>query len=153
MKQTPEETYKNKLDRTYETYRPKSDKKRQKAALVPFQKYRRLSEMDDNQNCECISCGKVDHYKEMDGGHYMPSDKHLNTQFWEDNVWPQCKYCNGCLKGNLVPYRIALIKKIGLERVITIEEIAKQITQYTTWHYSVYKNYYASLLNQKFKGM
>lgn len=91
-----------------------------KTCLASFQKLRRL-ECSVNGYCKCISCGKVGHYKEMDGGHYIPRAVRA-LELEPDNVWPQCKRCNAFLEGNTTEYRKWLIKKIGLERVEWLED-------------------------------
>jgi hypothetical protein len=59
----------------------------------------------------------------MDGGHYE-TRKNRATELEPDNVWGQCKYCNGTLEGNSIAYRNRLLMKIGLERVQRIEDMA-----------------------------
>ena len=88
----------------------------------------------------CISCGR-NNVEEFHAGHYIASTYQYH-RFNEDNVHKQCSQCNTHLRGNLIPYRIELIKRIGLERVeylentrhmmleITIPEIKEQITKY-----------------------
>ena len=41
-------------------------------ALKTLQKLSRISAADDNGYCKCVSCGKLDNYKNMDGGHFHP---------------------------------------------------------------------------------
>ena len=63
--------------------------------LEAMQLLRRLEESDDNGYCACVTCGKVDHYKNMDGGHFIAKG---HSSFWaleEENINPQCKGCNG----------------------------------------------------------
>ncbi len=63
--------------------------------LKAAQLHSRLSHADDNGYCTCVSCGVKDHYKNMDGGHYIPKG---NSAYWSleaENIWPQCKGCNG----------------------------------------------------------
>lgn len=91
-------------------------------ALAAFQRLRRLQCADARGNIECISCGRVNHYSKMDGGHYE-NRKNRATEAEPDNVWGQCKYCNGPLSGNTIAYRNRLITKIGLERVKRIEDM------------------------------
>ena len=95
---------------------------RQKAMTL-FQKLRRLQCADSRGYDKCISCGKVMHYTKMDGGHYE-SRKCRATELEPDNVWPQCKYCNGTLEGNKIAYRNRLLAKIGPERLQRIEDMA-----------------------------
>ncbi len=59
------------------------------------QKLARLSEADDNGYCTCVSCGVVKHYKDMQGGHFIPKG---NSSYWaldvEFNIHSQCPPCN-----------------------------------------------------------
>ena len=65
-----------------------------------LQKLRRMQEADFDGNCTCVTCGKVDHWKNMDGGHYISrtwtryklESVCLGGDF--ENIWPQCKGCN-----------------------------------------------------------
>ena len=63
--------------------------------LEAIQLRARLTHADDHGLCICVSCGIRQHYKEMDGGHYIPKG---NSSYWAleiENVHPQCKGCNG----------------------------------------------------------
>ena len=63
--------------------------------LKAIQLLARISAADDNGYCECVSCGALHHYKEMDGGHFIPKG---SSSYWSlevENVHPQCKGCNG----------------------------------------------------------
>lgn len=69
----------------------------------------------------CISCGTTKNVQYA-AGHYRTTGAAGHLRFNEDNVHKQCnKYCNMKLSGNIVNYRPALIMKIGLERVIALE--------------------------------
>ena len=48
---------------------------------------------------ECYTCGKVDIWKYMDCGHFVPRDN-MSTRFSESNCRPQCKTCNQAKDGN-----------------------------------------------------
>jgi len=67
----------------------------------------------------CISCGATN-VEEFHAGHYIASTFQV-LRFNENNVHKQCSRCNTHLRGNLIPYRIELIKKIGLEAVEVLE--------------------------------
>ena len=63
--------------------------------LKAAQLHARISHADDTGYCTCVSCGIKKLYKEMDGGHYIPKGA---SEFWSlepENIWPQCKGCNG----------------------------------------------------------
>ena len=64
-------------------------------ALKTLQKLLRISAADDNGYCKCVSCGKLDHYKNMDGGHFIPKGSSSRWALEESNVNAQCKGCNG----------------------------------------------------------
>lgn len=91
-------------------------------ALREFQRYRRYVCADGNGYASCISCGKVNRVTKMDGGHYE-GRKNKATELEPDNVWCQCKYCNGPLSGNHVAYRNRLLSRIGLERLERLEDM------------------------------
>jgi hypothetical protein len=42
---------------------------------------------------ECVTCGKKDHYKSLQAGHFI-SRKQYATRWDEDNVQVQCVACN-----------------------------------------------------------
>ena len=41
----------------------------------------------------CVTCGKKDHWKKLQAGHFM-SRKHYATRWDEENVEVQCQACN-----------------------------------------------------------
>lgn len=88
--------------------------------LSALQRARRIEEADDRGYVHCISCGKPMHWKEAQGGHYIPRTCRA-TELEPDNIWPQCPQCNGARAGNPIPYRYNLAKRIGEERVRRIE--------------------------------
>ena len=67
----------------------------------------------------CISCGNKT--RKMDAGHYRPAGRNSALRFDERNINCQCVICNQFKSGNLIAYREALIKKIGLEMVLELE--------------------------------
>lgn len=74
----------------------------------------------------CISCGVPPPdlsglHAGRDAGHYRSVGSASHLRFHPDNVHAQCVHCNQHLAGNVIPYRIALIDRIGLERVEALE--------------------------------
>lgn len=65
-----------------------------KKALKSLQLLARIAAADDNGYAECVSCGVVNHYKDMDGGHFLPKGKSSYWALEVENVHPQCKGCN-----------------------------------------------------------
>ena len=112
------------MNRAIKTQFPPDLKKLQKKADRLFQLGRRMQEADKNGFCECITCKKVDHYKRMDGGHFIGKGLtgNLAVRYEKNNVWPQCKRCNLHGKGCYSIYRDELIKIVGEEEVKRLEK-------------------------------
>ena len=68
----------------------------------------------------CISCGRF-HTGQYHAGHYRTVGAHPELRFDELNVHKQCSVCNNHKSGNIVEYRINLVKKIGADKVEWLE--------------------------------
>lgn len=68
----------------------------------------------------CISCGSTTAVS-YHAGHYRTTAAASQLRFNEDNVHSQCSACNVHHSGAIGPYRINLITKIGLQRVLELE--------------------------------
>ena len=55
-----------------------------KAAKL-LQRLVRLKASDDNGYCQCVTCGKIDHYKAMQGGHFIPRGRTV-FKLYEPNI-------------------------------------------------------------------
>jgi hypothetical protein len=70
----------------------------------------------------CISCGRPASWRgQWDAGHYRSVGSNPASRFDPLNVNKQCGPCNVHLSGNLIAYRVGLVKKIGLEAVEQLE--------------------------------
>lgn len=82
-----------------------------------------------DKDLPCISCGRVaDTYH---GGHYISQGSGGALRYNFDNIHKQCAGCNLFKHGNLIEYRIALIQKIGIERVEWLENHRHDIKKWT----------------------
>jgi|TARA_R110002153_G_scaffold98322_2_gene233342 5-methylcytosine-specific restriction endonuclease McrA len=61
---------------------------------------------------ECVTCGKKDHWKKLQNGHFM-SRKHLSTRWDEDNCQVQCAGCNVFKYGEQYKYSVWLESNLG----------------------------------------
>ncbi|MEO8490967.1 recombination protein NinG [Pseudomonas sp.] len=68
----------------------------------------------------CISCGRH-HQGKYDAGHYRTVGSNPALRFEPKNCHRQCSPCNTQLSGNIVNYRIELLKRIGVEAVEWLE--------------------------------
>ncbi|MBN3848643.1 recombination protein NinG [Paraburkholderia sp. Ac-20342] len=70
----------------------------------------------------CISCGRSASWQgQWDAGHYRSVGSNPASRFDPLNVNKQCGPCNVHLSGNLIAYRVGLVKKIGLAEVERLE--------------------------------
>ncbi len=70
----------------------------------------------------CVSCGWPDNgSRQRVAGHYIPRGRSPALRFDERNVHGQCGNCNTHLSGNLTPYRVELIRRLGLSVVEWLE--------------------------------
>ena len=68
----------------------------------------------------CVSCGRH-HQGKYDAGHYRTVGSNPALRFEPLNCHRQCSPCNTRLSGNIVNYRIELVKRIGAEAVEWLE--------------------------------
>jgi len=68
----------------------------------------------------CISCGSTT-ATSYHAGHYRTTAAASQLRFNEDGCHSQCASCNTHQSGNIGPYRINLIAKIGPQRVEALE--------------------------------
>lgn len=118
----------------------------EKEAKKAFQAWVRKRDAD----LPCISCGKYN-CADWAGGHYFDAGIYSGLMFHEWNVNKQCNtYCNKFLSGNKPNYRIGLVKKIGLENVLWLEENKDRLRshKYTKHELIEIKTKYLLLMKQ-----
>ena len=68
----------------------------------------------------CVSCGRH-HEGQYHAGHYRTVGANPELRFEPLNVHKQCAPCNNHKSGDIVNYRITLVRRIGLECVEWLE--------------------------------
>ncbi|MDR7109209.1 recombination protein NinG [Pseudomonas frederiksbergensis] len=68
----------------------------------------------------CVSCGRH-HEGQYHAGHYRTVGANPELRFEPLNVWKQCAPCNNHKSGDIVNYRIELVKRIGTGKVDWLE--------------------------------
>lgn len=68
----------------------------------------------------CVSCGRH-HEGQYHAGHYRTVGANPELRFEPLNAWKQCAPCNNHKSGDIVNYRIELVKRIGADRVEWLE--------------------------------
>ncbi len=89
----------------------------------------------------CITCGKRYHFKLLQAGHFIPG-RHNANLFSEKGVNAQCYNCNINLRGNTLEYRRQIIKLYGKGVDEELEEIARQVKQFSRQELIDLKEYY-----------
>ena len=97
----------------------------------------------------CISCGSTTAVS-YHAGHYRTTAAASQLRFNEDNVHSQCHACNVHHSGNIGPYRINLITKIGLQRVVALES-DNNPHRYTRQELDAIRTRYRALLRELIK--
>ena len=97
-----------------------------KDAQSVFNKFIRLRDKYE----PCISCGKH-HQGQYHAGHYRSVGACPELRFCELNVHKQCAPCNDHKSGNIIEYRINLVKKIGVDKVEWLERQDHEPKKYT----------------------
>lgn len=88
----------------------------------------------DGDYFTCISCHVTKHKSQMNAGHYLSAGHHTHIRFNPLNCNGQCIRCNLYLSGNQIGYRIGLVNKIGLHKVIELEQSGRTVHKHDRLH-------------------
>lgn len=100
------------------------EKKRVRRLVHKYIKLRDASE-------PCISCQTMTSNKPWEAGHFIAQGSSGALRFNLLNIHKQCYQCNRHKSGNLLEYRIHLVKKIGVENVEWLEEHRRDVKKWT----------------------
>ena len=108
----------------------KSNKKISRSKIVKkldaiFSQYIRLKD-SVNEKVTCFTCGKVDHWKKLQNGHFQ-SRKHYSTRWDEINCQVQCAGCNVFKYGEQYKFSVNLDAKYGPGTAESLSIKAQQI--------------------------
>lgn len=77
----------------------------------------------------CLACGRFQ--DKQDASHFLASGSSGYLRYCPINIHNTCYACNRYKHGNLLLYRIGLVKKIGLKKVEWLENNREQLHKYT----------------------
>ena len=83
---------------------------------------RRKDAIDDIATC--VTCGKKDHYKKLQCGHFM-SRSNYATRWDENNVGVQCYGCNISRSGEQFKFSLYLGNKLSQDMLIKSKQTVK----------------------------
>jgi 5-methylcytosine-specific restriction endonuclease McrA len=81
----------------------------------------------------CVSCGQSPYHGQRHASHFRPRSAASQLKFNVFNTNASCAQCNKFKSGNLIPYRVELVRRIGEERVQALEnnnELANYSREY-----------------------
>lgn len=81
-----------------------------------------------NDIATCVTCGKKDHWKKLQNGHFM-SRKHYATRWDEDNVGVQCSACNVFRYGE----QYLFAKYLGAEKADMLLSKSRETVKFPDW--------------------
>ena len=112
-----------------------------------FSKYIRLRDATDMGVAQCFTCGKIDHYKKLQNGHFQSRRWH-NTRWDEKNCQVQCVKCNMFGQGEQYKFGMYLDAKYGLGTSEELEILSKQPFKISRIDYVNYISYYKDIVNK-----
>jgi len=121
-----------------------------------FSLFIRLRDATDHEGlCQCITCGKVSHYKKgIQNGHFQ-SRRFMATRYDEQNCSSQCIACNLYRGGEQYRFALAIDSKYGEGTAQELEFLARTIVKFTRSDYEEKIGYYKAAVNKlkKDKGI
>ena len=119
-----------------------------------FSLFIRLRNATEYGLTQCFTCGKVDHYKKLQCGHFQ-SRKHISTRFDEKNCQVQCVACNMFRFGEQYRFGLNLDSKYGEGTAEELEVVSRFTIKMSRPDYEEKIVYYKSLVKnlKKDKGI
>jgi hypothetical protein len=95
-----------------------------------FSQYIRLRYADAHGTTECYTCGKKDHWKKLQCGHFM-SRKHYATRWDDTNCQVQCSACNVFRYGEQYIFGTNLDNDYGSGTADSLHLASRQIVKFS----------------------
>ena len=74
----------------------------------------RMNASDEGGTAQCVTCGALHFWKDMDCGHYIKR-QHKSVRWDERNVGAQCRKCNRFAGGSMDQFAQHILDKHGAE--------------------------------------
>jgi uncharacterized alpha-E superfamily protein len=112
--------------------KPKSLARLRNDVAELLQKLVRMKAAVRDGACKCVTCGKVDHWKNLQGGHFIERGRNA-TKILEENIHPQCATCNlWTMKkaSGVLDYRRYMVDMYGEKFVAELELRSKKTVKH-----------------------
>lgn len=96
---------------------------------------------------ECVTCGKKDHWKKMQAGHFV-GRKHYSTRWNTKNVQVQCIACNVYRYGEQYKYGKWLDNHYGIGTTDELFKLGSEIVKFTNYELEEKIDYYKYLVEE-----
>ena len=106
-----------------------------------FSIFIRTRDVDDTGHGECFTCHSRVFWKGADAGHFQSRGKYA-TRWNEDNVFLQCKRCNGFRGGEQFLFSKELDAKFGAGKADELVYLSNQPSRYSIGHLEEMINHY-----------
>ena len=121
---------------------PKPTKRGLRAKLDrAFSWYIRLTHADEDGNCKCWTCDKVEHWSKIQNGHFISRGRYI-TRFRPDNCRPQCYGCNIRRNGEQWLFGRRLDQYYGNGHCEKLYRLSQRTYEPTKQQYEDYIEYY-----------
>ena len=96
-----------------------------------------------NDIAQCVTCGKKDHWKNLQAGHFI-SRKHYATRWNEENVQVQCVACNVYRYGEQYLFGVYL----GEEKSQELLQQSREVVKFSNVDLEIKINYFRSKIDE-----
>lgn len=97
-----------------------------------------------NEIAECVTCGKKDHWKNLQAGHFM-SRKNYSTRWHPTNVQVQCSKCNVFNYGEQYKFGLYLEREYGVGTAEELRITARGLVKLANYEIEDKIKYYIDL--------
>ena len=111
-----------------------------------FSQFIRLRNVDDDGITECFTCGKRDHWKKLQNGHFQ-SRRHYSTRWDETNCQVQCAGCNVFRFGEQYQFGFNLNKLFKKNTADKLLQKSRKIVKFTDNELLLLINKYKSIVD------
>lgn len=111
--------------------------------------YNRRKDTDHNGYVSCCSCNKVNHWKEMDAGHFIPRARGKAVYFVPTNIHAQCPGCNRFdVERSKINYTLYMIARYGNDHIEELKTMARTVTKQTQADLDAWAEFYRAKLGE-----
>lgn len=96
-----------------------------------------------NDIAQCVTCGKKDHWKNLQAGHFI-SRKHYATRWNEENVQVQCVACNVYRYGEQYLFGVYL----GEEKSQELLQLSREVVKFSNIDLEIKINYFRRKIDE-----